>query len=99
MKGFKLFRKRKDGSYGPLFINRRLKLVPGVTYHEEDHPTKGFAHRPGWHICHAPYAPHLSIKGRVWCEVEFVLKAVCDRPQSQGGTWYLGRTIKIVREL
>jgi hypothetical protein len=26
MIGYKLFRKRKDGSYGPLFINRKLRM-------------------------------------------------------------------------
>ena len=45
MLGYKLFRKRKDGTYGPLFINRKLRLVVGETYQEEDHPTKGYAHR------------------------------------------------------
>jgi hypothetical protein len=34
---------RADGSLGPLFINRRQRLVPGVTYEAECHPTKVFA--------------------------------------------------------
>lgn len=99
MKGYKLFRKRKDGTYGPLFINRSQKLVPGVVYDAEDHETKGFAHRPGWHICRKPAAPHLSNKGRVWCEVRFDLRTVLTRPASQGGIWYLGDRMCIVGEL
>jgi hypothetical protein len=47
MIGYKLFRKRKDGTYGPLFINRSQKILQGETYHAEDHPTKGYAYRPG----------------------------------------------------
>lgn len=51
MIGYKLFRQRKDGTLGPLFINRRQRLTIGETYIAEEHPTKGFAFRPGWHIC------------------------------------------------
>ena len=98
MIGYKLFRKRKDGSYGPLFINRKLKLLPGEVYQAESYPTKGFALRPGWHICAIPWAPHLSKKNRVWCKVEFNKRTRLDRPISQGGTWYLGNTLKILEE-
>ena len=98
LRGFKLFRKRVDGSYGPLFINCRQRLHPGVEYQAEDHPTKGFAHRPGWHICRAPEAPHLSEKGRVWCEVEFEPMALIHRPAHQGGVWYLGKSLTILKE-
>jgi hypothetical protein len=96
--GYKLFRTRKDGTYGPLFINRKLKLVPGQVYEAEAHPTKGYAYRPGWHICNQPQAPHLSTKGRVWCKVEFLHKETLYRPASQGGIWYLGHALKIVEE-
>jgi hypothetical protein len=99
MIGYKLFRKRKDGSYGPLFINRRQKLHAGRTYHAEDHKTKGFAHRPGWHVCSAPVAPHLSKKDRVWCKVDFDHKETLQRPECQGGTWYLGHSLQIIEEL
>jgi hypothetical protein len=98
MIGFKLFRKRKDGTYGPLFINRKLKLVPGVVYQAEDHPTKGYAHRPGWHICTAPVAPHLSKKDRVWCMVAFEPARQITRPANQGGVWFLGHTMNILCE-
>ena len=100
MIGYKLFRKRKDGSYGPLFINRKQRLLAGVTYKAEDHPTKGYAFRPGWHICTAPVAPHLRQGGdRVWCRVSFRRRSAIARPQSQGGVWYLGSTMKILGEL
>ena len=99
MIGYKLFRKRKDGSYGPLFINASLKLYPGITYQAEDHPTKGYAHRPGWHICRKPEAPHLSTKNRVWCQVKFSLKEKLKRPENQGGVWFLGNTLEIIKEV
>jgi hypothetical protein len=99
MIGYKLFRLRKDGSLGPLFINRKLRIEPGIVYHEEHHPTKGFAVRPGWHICSAPVAPHLSKKGRVWCKVEFDHKETINRPLNQGGIWYLGHTMKVLEIL
>jgi hypothetical protein len=97
--GYKLFRKRRDGTYGPLFINRRLRLLAGVAYDAESHFTKGYAYRPGWHICREPRAPHLTMKGRVWCKVEFTLKETLIRPESQGGIWYLGHRLRIVEEL
>lgn len=99
MRGYKLFRKRQDGTYAPLFINRRQVLVPNVEYTAGDHPTKGYAHRPGWHICSAPEAPHLSNRGRVWCVVEFEHKQTLHRPASQGGIWFLGSTLKILEEI
>lgn len=99
MIGFKLFRKRKDGSYGPLFINRRLKLHVGVWYEAELHPTKGYAVRPGWHLCDQPVAPHLSEKDRVWCIVEYEDSTAHQRPASQGGLWHTAKRLKIIGEL
>lgn len=98
MIGYKLFRKRKDGTYGPLFINCRQKLSQGIIYKAESHRRKGFAFRPGWHICQHPCAPHLSERGRIWCKVEFAHRETIHRPKSQGGIWYLGSTIKILGE-
>ena len=99
MIGFKLFRKRRDGTYGPLFINRRQRLDLNRPYDYEDHPTKGYAHRPGWHICSEPVAPHLSKKDRVWCKVWFECMGTIERPECQGGIWYLGSRIVILEEL
>lgn len=99
MIGWKLFRKRKDGTYGPLFINRRQKLEVNVEYEAEAHHTQGYAYRPGWHICATPSAPHLKTSGRVWCKVEFNLAEELHRPESQGGLWYLGSKMTILEEL
>ena len=99
MIGYKLFRKMRDG-YAPLFINKRQRLQPGTVYEAEDHPTKGFAHRPGWHICSEPIAPHLRQGGdRVWCRVTFSLLSHIERPLSQGGIWYLGNHMMILEEI
>lgn len=67
---YKLFRVRKDGSLGPLFINARQRLELGVAYVAENHPTQGYAPRPGWHSGLRPQADHLSERGRVWVECE-----------------------------
>lgn len=71
MIGYKLFSLRKNGTIGPLFINKR-QVIPLDTWlkAEEGHYKKGFTYRPGWHILSAPFAPHLSTKGRVWAKVE-----------------------------
>jgi hypothetical protein len=100
MIGWKLFRKRKDGSLGSLFINRPQKLYCGVRYTAKNHPTKGFAVRSGWHICHQPFAPHLSMKERVWCKVRFEGKIRAHhRPWSQGGLWYTATYMTILKEV
>lgn len=101
MKAYKLLKQRKDGSLGPLFINAKAKLPVGVWMEAEDHPTKGYAHRPGWHCLPTPDAPHLSKNPksgpkRVWCEVEIAGTEVCLRPDTQGGVWYLAKHMKIV---
>ena len=100
MIGYKLFRIRKDGSLGSLFINRNQRLELNKRYVSKSHPTKGFAVREGWHICQKPNAPHLSMKNRRWYVVEFTgsIKKY-NRPESQGGLWYTSRYIKILKPL
>jgi len=93
---YKLFRQRKDGSLGPLFINQRQRIEPGVWLPAEAHRKKGFAFRPGWHCCLTPNAPHLSETGRVWCKVLVDDYALFDRPASQGGTWVLAQKLKLI---
>ena len=68
MIAYKLFRQRKDGSLGPLFINQAQRLELHTTYYAEDKPTSGYAPRPGWHAGQLPAAPHLTEKGRLWVE-------------------------------
>jgi hypothetical protein len=105
MKAYKLFKLRSDGSLGPLFINARLRVPTGVWMEAEDHPTKGFAHRPGWHCTHKPEAPHLAKEPksgprRVWCEVEIDGDITrFERPLLQGGTWFLATRLRVLRVL
>lgn len=99
MKGYKLFRRRKDGTLGPLFINARQRVPVGEWMAAEEHPTPGFAYRPGWHATTKPIAPHLSEKGRVWAEVTLRGVKKYNRPESQGGTWLLAKALRVDRIL
>jgi len=94
---YKLVRKRKDGSLGPLFINCRQRLETGKWMQAECYPTKGYAVRKGWHCTSTPRAPHLSSKGRVWVEVRILDFEELRRPESQGGLWYIADKMKVVR--
>jgi hypothetical protein len=105
VKAYKLFHKRVDGTLGPLFINRRLRVPVGEWLPAEDHPTKGFARRPGWHAMPSMEGSHLakSAKGhgtRVWCEVEIrtyvVHNYVC---HGKTRPWYLAEWLKVIREI
>ena len=97
--GYKLFRLRKDGSLGPLFINRKQRIEAGVWMDAESHPTAGFAYRPGWHVLAFMEAPHLSKKGRIWAEVEVEGYEEFLRPPGQGGVWYLANRMRVLRVL
>jgi hypothetical protein len=99
VKAYKLLNVRADGTIGPLFINRRQRIPIGEWIRAEDHPTKGYAHRPGWHTTSRPEAPHLTEEGRSWYEVEVLGVTKFDRPQSQGGTWFIAEHMKVVRAL
>jgi len=90
-------RLRKNGTLGSLFINKRDVIPIDVWLEAEDHPTKGYAHRPGWHCTFKPVAPHLSLKNRVWVEVEVEDFEVFERPISQGGKWILAKQMKVIR--
>jgi len=96
MIGYKLFRKLKDGQIAPLFINKKLRIPEGVWMPAENHPTKGYAVRPGWHVLARPHAPHLSTKGRVWRKVEVEDFQEFVRPESQGGKWYLAKKMRVL---
>ncbi len=100
MKAYKLFRvRKKDNTLGSLFINRTQVIELGKWYEAEEHPTKGYAYRPGWHVCKEPKAPHLSTKGRVWAEVEIKDYTEHVRPENQGGLWYTAKQMKVLRLL
>ncbi len=97
MIGYKLFRTRKNGTIGSLFINRKAILPIGQWIDADTFPTKGFAIRPGWHITHSPCAPHLSMKGRCWYKVEFKDYHKLKRPEAQGGVWYIANKMRIIK--
>ena len=99
MRAYKLLNLRKDGTLGPLFINKKQVIPVDVWLKAEDHPTKGYAHRPGWHACAAIAAPHLTMKGRIWCEVEIEDFVELERPKQQGTTWLLAKKMRVVKKL
>ena len=99
MKAYKLFRKMKDGQLAPLFINKTSRIPLNEWLQAENHPTKGFQVRQGWHCTLTKSAPHLSEKGRVWCEVEVEDFEYYNRPESQGGTWVLAQKMKLIKEI
>ena len=98
--GYKLFHQRSDGTLGPLFINRRQVIGMNEFLPAEDHPTKGYAHRPGWHATLEPVAPHLKVNAksgkRVWARVAMRGITKFNRPQSQGGTWVLAKELMVL---
>lgn len=95
--GWKVFKRRKDGSVGPLFIDTRLRVPVGRWLRAEPHRTPGYAFRPGWHATIKPYAPHLRTSGpdRVWCRVSLRGVRRYERPESQGGTWLLAAWLRL----
>lgn len=99
MIAYKLVRKLKDGSLSSLFINKKDRLPLNEWLSAEDHPTKGYTHRPGWHCLLDPVAPHLSTKGRIWVKVKLLNYEYHSRPEKQGGTWVLAQKMKILHEL
>ena len=98
MKAHKVVRLMKDGSLSSLFIGKRQRLPIGEWLKAECIPTKGFAIRPGWHCTREPIAPHLSMKNRIWIEVEIKNYTELHRPISQGGIWYLANNMKILNK-
>lgn len=97
-KAYKLVRKRKRWGYiTSLFINKKKALPINMWMKAEDHKTDGFKHRPGWHTMKEPLAPHLTHKGREWWEVEICNWKSLDRPNSQGGIWFLSEWMKLVK--
>lgn len=97
MTGYKLFRKRKDGTLGPLFINRKQVIPIDSWLPAGVYPTKGYALRPGWHVTSKRSAPHLTSKKekRVWKKVEIESYSEIRRPKSQGGLWYLADWMRV----
>jgi hypothetical protein len=100
MEAYKLFRLRKDGSISPLFINKTQRVQVGEWLQAEQHRTKGFAFRPGWHcVPSTDSAPHLGKQGRVWARVEIENVTTYERPASQGGRWFTAERLRVVEVL
>ena len=74
MQAYKLFRKRKNGTLGPLFISKTQVIEPNVWLPAKAYRTKRFAFRPGWHCCSKCDAPisrwkggcGVSLKSKAW---------------------------------
>ena len=96
---YKLMRLRKDGTLGSLFINRNVVIPLNEWLEAENHPTKGYQERFGWHCTFKPIAPHLSKRGRVWVKCEVEDTETYDRPESQGGQWVLAKRMKVLKVL
>lgn len=96
---FKLFKLRKNGTYGPLFINSKQVIPIGEWLTAECYPTKGFKTRQGWHTTGNPNAPHLSSKNRIWVIVEIEDYEEFPRPEIQGGMWYIAQKMRVVGPL
>lgn len=99
MIAYKLFRVRKDGSIGSLFINRKARIPLNKWMMAQSYPTKGYKVRPYWHCTSEPIAPHLTEKDRAWYKVEIANFGVMTRPPSQGGTWYLAGMMRVIEKL
>ena len=98
MIAYKLLRVRKDGTLGPLFINRRQRIPMNRWLKAECNPTKGFAVRPGWHCTNSPRADHLSMTGRAWYKVEIKGYKPFQRPANQGGVWYIAKHMRVLKK-
>ena len=101
MIAYKLVRLKKDGAIGSLFIERKDNLPLNTWLEAEEHPTKGFAVRKGWHCTFKTNAPHLKKwlangEERVWVKCEVEDYYTYDRPESQGGAWILANKMRIL---
>lgn len=102
---YKLFRRLNsgvnEGQITSLFINRIEPLPLNFWLESYCYPTKGFAVREGWHCTAEPHAPHLKMnlangEERVWKKVLMEDYEEIQRPENQGGLWYIAKKIKIL---
>lgn len=101
---YKLFRELKSGEITSLFINKSRKLPHNEWMESDNYPTKGFAVREGWHCTAEPNAPHLKMElksgeKRVWKKVMIEDFTEFNRPENQGGMWYLAKRMKIIGDI
>ena len=104
MIAYKLLRVRKDGSIGPLFVNRNCRMPIGEWVEAIDGKPKSLKNRPGFHCTHAPEAGHILLKlksgeERRWYKVEIEDYYEFPRPKNQGGMWFIAKRMRIIEEL
>lgn len=103
MIAYKLFKIRKDGSIGSLFINAAEKYDIDTWMEAQPIKKTGFAFRKGFHCLVKPVAPHLknelaSGEKRTFFKVEVDDYQYFMRPESQGGKWILAQRMKILEK-
>ncbi len=93
---YKLVKRRKDGTFGPLYIDCRHHFEIGEWQEAKyDIIKPGYAVRPGWHTCKHMSAPHIKPRpDRYWMKVKVADYIEFERPEGQGGTWFLSKWIK-----
>ena len=101
---YKLFRELKSGEITSLFINKSRRLPFDEILDAECFPTKGFAERAFWHCTDQPHATHLKMElksgeKRVWRKVLMHDYEEFQRPDNQGGMWYLAKRIIILSDV
>lgn len=108
MKAYKLFKIRKDGTLGSLFIGASKVLPIGIEMQAEkdllvsENLKRKFTYRPFWHATSLPKADHLKIDAivkRVWAEVDIKEFTELKRPDYQGGKWFLAERLTIKKIL
>ena len=96
---FKLFRIRKEGSIGSLFVEPTARHPIGTWIPAKAHSHKKLKFRKGWHALIHPNAPHLSKKNRAWYIVMVDNYEVIDRPKNHGGKWVIAQKLNIIGRL
>jgi hypothetical protein len=103
MKAYKLMKKisSPEGvSYQSLYIGKPKRYKKRTWYTAEVNPTKGFSLRKGFHCSAKPSAPHIKPKENlVWVKVKIKNHYPFERPDSQGGLWYIAQRMKILKEV
>lgn len=110
VKAYKLFRVRRDGSLGPVIINRGARIPVGEWLECEDHSGKaksyGVAVRVGFHACAEPVAPHLTkpskkadADNRTWYAVELEGAVEMHRGVDGGSDWFVARRMRVVERV
>jgi hypothetical protein len=104
MIAYKLFKIRKDGSTGSLFINAAEKYDLNKWMDARPIKKNGFAFRCGFHCLINPSAPHLKLnltsgEKRAFFKVEIDDYEFFTRPESQGGKWVLAQKMRILEKL